>query len=69
MTSNAVPAQNISCQNCSLSQLCLPYSLDSESLTKLDDIIERHKPLHKRDRLFSASDKLQCLFAVRSRLV
>lgn len=66
MTSKAVPVQNISCQNCSLSQLCLPYSLDSDSLSKLDDIIERHKPLHKRDRLFSAADKLQCLFAVRS---
>lgn len=58
--------QNISCQNCSLSQLCLPYSLDSDSLTKLDNIIERHKPLQKRDRLFSATDTLECLYAVRS---
>ena len=59
-------AQHIHCQNCSISQLCLPYSLDSQSLTQLDDIIERNKPLQKGDQLFASGKRLQCLYAVRS---
>lgn len=56
----------IHCQNCSISQLCIPYSLNSNELDQLDDIIERKKPIHKGDELFKAGDHLKSLYAIRS---
>lgn len=57
---------NINCQNCSISQLCLPYTLDDSSLAKLDEIIERKRPYRKGEQLFQAGDPLRALYAVRS---
>ena len=59
-------SNNINCQNCSISQLCLPYTLDNASLDKLDDIIERKRPYRKGEQLFQAGQPLKSLFAVRS---
>ncbi|WP_105199824.1 MULTISPECIES: FNR family transcription factor [unclassified Pseudoalteromonas] len=56
----------ISCTNCSISQLCLPFSLNGEEMDRLDEIIERKKPLHKGDYLFESGTKLKSIFAVRS---
>ncbi|MBD1389607.1 FNR family transcription factor [Neiella sp. HB171785] len=56
----------IHCQNCSISQLCIPFSLNSNELDQLDDIIERKKPIHKGDELFKAGDNLKSLYAIRS---
>lgn len=57
---------HISCQNCGISQLCLPYTLDTNSLNRLDSIIERKRPYQKGDTLFSNGEPLRSLFAVRS---
>lgn len=59
-------ANHIHCQNCSINQLCLPYTLDDKSLTQLDDIIERKRPYRRGDHLFRAGDNLDALYAVRS---
>ena len=56
----------LNCQNCSFSQLCLPFNLNNNELDKLDDIIQRKRPLQKGERLFESGDKLSSLFAVRS---
>ena len=56
----------ISCNNCSISQLCLPFSLNGSEMDKLDEIIERKKPLHKGDFLFESGNVLNSIFAVRS---
>ncbi|ATC95029.1 FNR family transcription factor [Pseudoalteromonas tunicata] len=56
----------ISCNNCSISQLCIPFTLNNDEMDKLDEIIERKKPLHKGDFLFEASAPLKSIFAVRS---
>ena len=56
----------IHCQNCSISQLCIPVSLSESELNQLDNIIERKKPIHKGDELFKAGDELKCLYAIRS---
>ncbi len=54
------------CQNCSFSQLCLPFNLNNQELDKLDEIIKRKQPYQKNDRLFEAGDDLKALYAVRS---
>ncbi|MBC3766939.1 fumarate/nitrate reduction transcriptional regulator Fnr [Neptunicella marina] len=54
------------CQQCHFSQLCLPYSFELKEIEKLDDIIVRKNPYHRRQRLFEAGQPLHSLYAVRS---
>lgn len=56
----------INCQDCGFSQLCLPFSLNDAEMTKLDDIIQRKRPLHKGDMLFEAGNTQKALFAIRT---
>lgn len=56
----------INCQDCGFSQLCLPFSLNDTELSRLDDIIQRKKPLHKADMLFEAGQTQRCLYAIRT---
>ncbi|QIW16061.1 transcriptional regulator [Pasteurellaceae bacterium RH1A] len=56
----------IHCQNCSISQLCLPFTLSEHELTQLDNIIERKKPVQKSQIIFQSGDELQSLYAIRS---
>jgi len=56
----------VSCQNCTLAELCLPQGMDKEDLEKLDDIVDRKPPYHRGDALFRPGNKSHALFAVRS---
>ncbi|GGW71129.1 fumarate/nitrate reduction transcriptional regulator Fnr [Alishewanella tabrizica] len=56
----------INCQDCGFSQLCLPFSLSDQEMSKLDDIIQRKRPLHKGDMLFETGMPLKSLFAIRT---
>ena len=56
----------ISCQQCSISQLCLPVSLAEAEVEHLDSIIKRNRPLHRGEHLFRAGENFQSLFAIRT---
>jgi len=56
----------IHCQDCSISELCIPYSLNETELDRLDTIIERKKPIHKGQEIFKAGEEMKCLYAIRS---
>ena len=56
----------VSCENCNLSELCLPRGLTQPDLEKLDQMVKRTRPLHKGDLLFRAGDAFRSLYAVRS---
>ncbi|WP_102505279.1 FNR family transcription factor [Salinivibrio kushneri] len=56
----------IHCQDCSISQLCIPFTLNEQELDQLDSIIERKKPIQKGQELFKAGDNLRALYAIRS---
>lgn len=56
----------IHCQDCSISQLCIPYSLNETELDRLDTIIERKKPIQKGQEIFKAGEEMKCLYAIRS---
>lgn len=56
----------IHCQDCSISQLCIPFTLNESELDQLDQIIERKKPIQKGQELFKAGDELRSLYAIRS---
>jgi CRP/FNR family transcriptional regulator len=67
MSNKSCPsAQHIKCQNCSISELCLPFSLNDKELDTLDEIIERKRPIHKGDKIFSDGQELHSLYAIRS---
>ncbi|WP_194089214.1 FNR family transcription factor [Vibrio hibernica] len=56
----------IHCQDCSISQLCIPFTLNDSELDQLDEIIERKKPIQKGQEIFKAGDDLKSLYAIRS---
>ena len=56
----------IRCQNCSISSLCIPYSLNETELDRLDDIIDRKKPIQKGQEIFKAGQEMKSLYAIRS---
>lgn len=58
--------KGIHCQNCNMSDLCIPFSLDNAEMDQLDNIIERKKPIQKGQIICNAGDKLQSIFAIRS---
>ncbi len=58
--------QHIHCQDCSISELCLPFSLNEKELTALDNIIDRKKPIHKGEHLYRDGDEMHSLYAIRS---
>lgn len=56
----------INCASCRLNSLCLPISLELTDISRLDDIIQRGRPIHKADRVYHAGDKFKSVYAVRS---
>ena len=56
----------VSCGNCSLSELCLPWGLRTDDLNELEKIIKRVRPLQRGEYLFHSGDKFQHIYAVRS---
>ncbi|NQY88597.1 MAG: fumarate/nitrate reduction transcriptional regulator Fnr [Colwellia sp.] len=64
--SNCPGTQHIKCQSCSISELCLPFTLNDQELNTLDQIIDRKRPIHKGDKIYTDGQELQCLFAIRS---
>ncbi|GHF90864.1 fumarate/nitrate reduction transcriptional regulator Fnr [Thalassotalea marina] len=58
--------QHIHCQNCSISELCLPFSLNEQELETLDQIIDRKRPIHKGEQIFQDGESMKALYAIRS---
>ncbi len=58
--------RKVSCNNCRLNNICLPISLHIDDVEKLNQIIQRGKPLQKGDYLYRANDVFDSVFAIRS---
>lgn len=56
----------VSCGDCRLSAICLPISLHVSDIDKLDQIIQRGKPLQKSEYLYRAGESFHSVYAVRS---
>lgn len=57
---------HIACHGCTVSRLCLPFSLDETEVNRLESIIKYSRPLHKHDYLTRAGDPVQHIYALRS---
>jgi CRP/FNR family transcriptional regulator len=58
--------QQVHCKTCSLSSLCLPVSLDLTEIDRLDDIIEKSRPLKKGEHLFHQGEPFSSVYALRA---
>ena len=56
----------VACQECSLNEICLPVGVESDDLQRLDEIIDRKRPIARGDHLFRGGDAFQSLYALRS---
>jgi CRP/FNR family transcriptional regulator len=56
----------VSCEACSLSELCLPRGLTQDEVSKLDEYIERPRKLEPNTLIFHPGDTFHGLYAVRS---
>ncbi len=56
----------VSCDTCSLSELCLPRGLSKEDLNKLDHLIERPRSHDANTLIYQPGDKFTGFYAVRS---
>ncbi len=58
--------KRVSCGNCRLNTICLPISLHIDDIDKLNNIVQRGKPLQRGDYLYRANDPFDSVFAIRS---
>lgn len=56
----------VSCRDCRMNTLCIPLSLRSEELYKLDQIIQRGSPYREKHAVFNSGEKFTAVYAIRS---
>ncbi len=55
-----------SCTNCNLKGLCLPLAMDVKDIDRLNNIIQRGRPIQSGEHLYRAGDSFTSIYAVRS---
>lgn len=66
-TEHTCPHNNqITCGECRLSGICLPLAMEDDDIVKLDQIVQRGRPLQKGDHLYRENDAFESVYAVRS---
>lgn len=58
--------KKISCGNCRLNTICLPISFHIDDIDRLNEIVQRGKPLQKGEYLYRANEPFHAVYAVRS---
>lgn len=56
----------ITCSNCKLANLCLPYGLRPQEITQFSAIIKDKKPLHTGELLYWQGLRCESLYAIKS---
>lgn len=56
----------VTCQNCSLNELCLPRGLKREDIERIGKIVGRKKTLHRGDYLYRKGDKFRGILAIKA---
>lgn len=59
-------SMKVACSSCNLHNLCLPLGVDADDLNRLDEIINRKRPLSRGDYLFQAGAAFNAIYAIRS---
>lgn len=59
-------APHVNCASCRLNSLCLPISLELTDISRLDNIIQRGRPIQKGAHVYRAGEPFKSVYAVRS---
>jgi len=59
-------SSEVNCGDCRMNALCLPLALQSGEVARLDEIIQRGRPLQKDKHIYHAGEEFKSVFAVRS---
>ncbi|MQM38560.1 Transcriptional activator protein Anr [wastewater metagenome] len=54
------------CNDCGLVQLCLPVSLDSADVDRLDQIVQPRRPIKRHEHLYRTGDGFGAIYVVRT---
>ncbi|MDH5737675.1 MAG: fumarate/nitrate reduction transcriptional regulator Fnr [Gammaproteobacteria bacterium] len=65
-TENKPAKFTVSCQDCSLNALCLPYSLTMDEMDVVDKSFKRGKPFQKNQIIYEVGQTFSSIYAVRS---
>ncbi|OUS13092.1 Crp/Fnr family transcriptional regulator [Gammaproteobacteria bacterium 53_120_T64] len=57
---------DINCRDCRMNALCLPIALELDEVDRLNDIVQRGRPLHKDHYVYNCGDEFRSVYAVRS---
>lgn len=57
---------SVHCGDCRMNALCLPIALQVHEIDRLNDIVERGRPLQKGDHIYHAGEPFKSIYAVRS---
>ena len=63
---NCHATPSVSCSRCRLNAICLPLSLQVEDIDKVDQIVQRGRPIQKGDFVYNTDDPFTAIYAVRS---
>jgi CRP/FNR family transcriptional regulator len=55
----------VTCQNCSLTALCIPRGLDREEIDQISHIVSRKKTLQRGEHLFHKGDRFRGIVAIK----
>lgn len=58
--------KKVSCGNCRLNTICLPISVHINDIDRVNEIVQRGKPLQKGTYLYRANEPFHAVYAVRS---
>lgn len=56
----------VSCEACSLSELCLSRGLTTDQMSRIDEFIERPRKMENNKQIFEPGDKFYGFYAVRT---
>jgi CRP/FNR family transcriptional regulator, anaerobic regulatory protein len=56
----------VACSNCNLRELCMPIGLNSEEMSKLDEVVEKRRKIKQGEQLFGSGETFTSLYAIRT---
>jgi CRP/FNR family transcriptional regulator, anaerobic regulatory protein len=59
-------AIKVACSNCNLRELCMPLGLNTEELSRVDELVALRRPVKRGTSLFHSGERFTSLYAIRT---
>lgn len=66
MPASCPQSTDINCSACRMNSLCLPIALEVDEVERLNDIVQRGRPLQKDAHVYDIAEEFSAIYAVRS---